>query len=96
VTIPGGTAPGNYFLGAYIDHDNLISETTVANNAAYYLVSVISQVPAVTTDLASAITTTEVTLNATVYPHPGVGMVVKLQGVPGVVPSTFTPSTRQK
>ena len=95
MTIPGGTAPGNYFLGAYIDHDNLISETAVANNVAYYPVSVISQVPAVTTDLASAITTAEATLNATVYPHPGGGSVVKLQGVPGVVPSTFIPSTRQ-
>lgn len=41
VTIPAGTAPGNYFLGALIDHDNLINETTNANNVAYYPISVL-------------------------------------------------------
>lgn len=41
VTIPAGTLPGNYFLGAYIDHDNQIPEVTSGNNAAYYPVSII-------------------------------------------------------
>lgn len=36
------TGPGNYFLGAYIDHDDLIGETTGANNIAYYPVTVIA------------------------------------------------------
>ncbi|MDX1736363.1 MAG: hypothetical protein R3228_18440, partial [Halioglobus sp.] len=31
---------GDYFLGAYVDHDGLIAETTVANNVAYYPVTV--------------------------------------------------------
>lgn len=71
VTIPGGTAPGNYFLGAYIDHDSLISETTVANNAAYYPVSVVSALPlpTVTTNPATVITVAGATLNATVNPN---------------------------
>lgn len=41
VTIPLNTAPGNYFLGAYVDHDNLIGEVTGTNNIAYYPVSVL-------------------------------------------------------
>lgn len=41
VTIPIGTTPGNYYLGAYADHDNLISETTSANNIAYYPITVL-------------------------------------------------------
>lgn len=39
-SLPGNTEQGNYFLGAYVDHDGLIDETTVANNVAYYPVSV--------------------------------------------------------
>lgn len=39
-SIPAQTPPGNYFLGAYADHDDLINETTVANNVAYYPVTV--------------------------------------------------------
>ena len=69
VTIPAGTAPGNYFLGAYIDHDNLISETTVANNVAYYPVSIVASAPTLTTEAASGITGTEATLNATINPN---------------------------
>jgi hypothetical protein len=42
VTIPSATTPGNYFVGAYIDHDNLISETTSANNVAYYPVTIVA------------------------------------------------------
>lgn len=45
VTIPSTTAPGNYFLGAYVDHDDLISETTSANNIAYYPIAVIAAPP---------------------------------------------------
>ena len=41
VTIPAGTAPGSYFLGAYIDHENQIAEVTNANNVAYYPIEVI-------------------------------------------------------
>lgn len=41
VTIPAGTAPGNYFLGAFIDHDNQIAEVTNANNVAYYPIEVV-------------------------------------------------------
>lgn len=41
VTIPVGTAPGNYFLGAYIDHENEIPEVTNANNVAYYPIEVV-------------------------------------------------------
>ena len=69
VTIPAATAPGNYFLGAYADHLNLIPETTVANNAAYYPITVVGPVPTVTTDAASAIAATAATLNATINPN---------------------------
>jgi len=41
VTIPIGTTPGNYYLGAYVDHDNLIPEATGANNIAYYPITVL-------------------------------------------------------
>ncbi len=68
-TIPLGIAPGNYFLGAYIDHDNLISEATVANNVAYYPVSIVSAAPTLTTEVASGITATGATLNATINPN---------------------------
>ncbi|MCX2978449.1 CARDB domain-containing protein [Candidatus Marimicrobium litorale] len=67
--IPASTAPGNYFLGAYIDHDNLISETTVANNVAYYPVSIVSAAPTLITEVASGITATGATLNATINPN---------------------------
>jgi hypothetical protein len=36
VTIPIDTPPGNYFLGAFADHDNVINEVTGTNNIAYY------------------------------------------------------------
>ena len=39
-TLPATIAPGNYFLGAFVDYDNLISEQTGANNQAYYPVNV--------------------------------------------------------
>lgn len=39
-SIPAQTPAGNYFLGAYVDHDDLISETTTANNVAYYPITV--------------------------------------------------------
>lgn len=42
VTIPVDTPPGNYFLGAFVDHDNLIPETTGANNFAYYPITVLA------------------------------------------------------
>ncbi|MDZ7785301.1 MAG: CARDB domain-containing protein [Halioglobus sp.] len=42
VTIPIDTEPGNYFLGAFVDHDNLITETTGGNNVAYYPVTVLA------------------------------------------------------
>ncbi|MFT4520436.1 MAG: hypothetical protein ACI9JM_002839 [Halioglobus sp.] len=42
VAIPVGTAPGNWFLGAYADHDNLISETTGLNNITYYPITVVA------------------------------------------------------
>ena len=69
VIIPAGTVPGNYFLGAYIDHDNLIAETTVANNVGYYPVSIVSSAPTLTTEVASGITATEAMLNATINPN---------------------------
>lgn len=52
VTIPIDTVPGNYFLGAYIDHDNLIGETTAQNNIAYYPVSVLPPPPDLTVPFA--------------------------------------------
>jgi hypothetical protein len=42
VTIPANTAPGNYFLGAYIDYDSAIGEQTAANNVAYYPITVVA------------------------------------------------------
>lgn len=45
VTIPIATAPGDYYLGAFVDHDNLINETTSGNNAAYYPVKVVIPPP---------------------------------------------------
>ncbi|GAB5453517.1 MAG: hypothetical protein Hals2KO_38450 [Halioglobus sp.] len=36
LTIPLATVPGDYFLGVYVDHDDLISEVTGLNNVAYY------------------------------------------------------------
>lgn len=41
VTIPIDTIPGSYFLGAYVDHDGLISEVTGLNNKAYYPIVVL-------------------------------------------------------
>ncbi|MFT4520525.1 MAG: hypothetical protein ACI9JM_002928 [Halioglobus sp.] len=41
VVIPSNTIAGNYFLGAYIDNDDTITETTAANNYAYYPLTVI-------------------------------------------------------
>lgn len=69
VTIGAATAPGNYFLGAYVDHDALILETTVANNAAYYPVKVVSSAPNVLTNAATDVLLTQATLNATVNPN---------------------------
>lgn len=69
VVIPAGTSEGNYFLGAYIDHDNLIMETTVANNAAYYPISVLGSAPALVTDSAMDITAGSARLNATINPN---------------------------
>jgi len=42
VTIPVDTAPGNYFLGAFVDHENLITEVTGTNNIAYYPITVLA------------------------------------------------------
>jgi hypothetical protein len=42
VTIPSNTAPGNYFIGAYIDYDFAVPEQTAANNVAYYPVTVVA------------------------------------------------------
>lgn len=69
LSIPPGTPPGNYFLGAYIDHGNLIPETTVANNVAYYPLSIQSTAAGVVTNPATAITQGSATLNGTVNPN---------------------------
>lgn len=53
VTIPVDTAAGNYFLGAFADHDNLINETTALNNVAYYPISVLSAPSDLTVPAAS-------------------------------------------
>lgn len=48
VTIPLDTAPGNYFLGVIVDHDNQIIEYTNSNNVAYYPVSIVEPPPDLT------------------------------------------------
>ncbi|GAB5452526.1 MAG: hypothetical protein Hals2KO_28540 [Halioglobus sp.] len=58
VTIPISTTPGNYFLGALIDHQNAIDEVTNANNVAYYPVSVIAPPPDMTVPFAAVDDTT--------------------------------------
>ncbi|MEZ5573848.1 MAG: CARDB domain-containing protein [Halioglobus sp.] len=58
VTIPIGTAPGNYYLGAYVDHDFLIPEVTSANNIAYYPVTVLPPRPDLTVPFAGVNDTT--------------------------------------
>jgi CARDB len=58
VTIPVDTPPGNYFLGAYVDHDNLISETTSANNIAWYPVTILPPPPDLTVIFAGVTDTT--------------------------------------
>ncbi|MCB1844968.1 MAG: hypothetical protein KDI09_18530, partial [Halioglobus sp.] len=42
VTIPIDTPPGNYFLGAYANHDSQFTEVTTRNNVAYYPVVVLA------------------------------------------------------
>lgn len=69
VSIPPGTPPGNYFLGVYVDHGNLIAETTVANNVGYYPVSVVSSAPTVVTFPATDIQPGAATLNSAVNPN---------------------------
>ncbi len=69
LSIPQGTAPGNYFLGVYVDHGNLIAETTVANNVGYYPVSVVSSAPGVTTFIATDILAWSATFNSLVNPR---------------------------
>ncbi|NQX87650.1 MAG: hypothetical protein HRT77_03200 [Halioglobus sp.] len=69
VVIPAETSDGNYFLGAYVDHDDQIGETTVANNAAYYPLSVLGLAPAVVTGNATDITRIAATLNGTINPN---------------------------
>jgi hypothetical protein len=78
VVIPGDVAAGNYFLGAYIDHDSVITETTVANNVAYYPVSVVSILPIVSTDPATSITNTSANMNATLNPN-GLGTTLSFE-----------------
>ena len=58
VTIPVATVPGNYFLGAFIDHDKLINETTSANNVAYYPIKVLPPPPDLTVPFFSVSDTT--------------------------------------
>jgi len=48
VTIPVSTAPGDYYLGAYVDHDNLVPEQTNSNNVAYYPITVLPAPPDLT------------------------------------------------
>jgi hypothetical protein len=48
VAIPADVTPGNYFLGAYIDHQNVINEVTGTNNVAYYPITVVAQPDLVT------------------------------------------------
>ncbi len=48
VTIPADVAPGNYFLGVYVDHQYDIPEVTGANNVAYYPIKVIAKPDLVT------------------------------------------------
>jgi hypothetical protein len=52
VTIPINTTPGNYFLGVYVDHDNLIPEVTTANNVGYYPVTILPPPPDLTVPFA--------------------------------------------
>jgi len=41
LTIPGWVTPsGNYWVGAYIDYDNALGETTAANNATYTAIQI--------------------------------------------------------
>lgn len=58
VTIPIDTPPGNYFLGAYADHDNVIPEVTSANNIAYYPIVVLPPPSDLTVPFAGASDTT--------------------------------------
>lgn len=58
VTIPIDTTPGNYFLGAYADHDHLISEVTGLNNIAYYPIIVLPPPPDLTVPFAGVSDTT--------------------------------------
>ena len=44
VTIPGGTAPGSYYLLFYADYSNIVVENTETNNVASVLISVITPV----------------------------------------------------
>jgi hypothetical protein len=53
VTIPSDTVPGNYFLGAFVDHEDLISEVTNLNNVAYYPVNIVAPLPDLTVPFAS-------------------------------------------
>lgn len=96
LTIPVATAPGNYFLGAYIDHDDLISnETTSANNAAYYPVAIVAPAPPANDSRHNAMSITQggsVTGTLVGATPDGSGSCGESSGQPDIW-YTFTPST---
>ncbi|MBH8568409.1 T9SS type A sorting domain-containing protein [Microvirga sp. STS02] len=71
VTIPTGTAAGNYYLLAVADPTNVVTETNENNNVAYYYFTVTG--PFTGTIVPFSGTNTVTTCSTTVYDHGGFG-----------------------
>ncbi|MFC6222905.1 CARDB domain-containing protein [Hymenobacter artigasi] len=71
VTVPTGTAAGNYYLLAVADPTNVVSETNENNNVGYYQFTVTGPFTGIIVPYSGSNTVT--TCNTTVYDHGGFG-----------------------